>query len=87
LKMKPERIQFGNNLMDELESRIKDLDPKLTKLDLEETMAYMHHIRGKMIAQFYFQDEDPEIWAQVMKMTKCIDTVRELINKQDATAM
>jgi septation ring formation regulator EzrA len=85
--MNQERLQFGRNLMDELEAKLKDLDPNITTLDLEQTIEYMGHIRGKMLAQYYFQNFDEEIKAQIIKMTKCIDAVRELIKTKDASSM
>ena len=87
MHMSQERLEFGKSLIDELERLITTLDPKMTKLDLEETLNYMVHIRGKMFAHYHFFNEQKEIQKQIITMQKCIDTVRKMLDEKNASPM
>lgn len=87
MHMSQERLEFGKSLVEELERLITTLDPRLSKLNLERTLEYMIHIRGKMFAHFYVYGEKEEIQHQIVIMQKCIDTVRKMIKEKDASPM
>lgn len=87
MHMSQEKLNFGRSLIEELERLIGTLDPNLTKLDLERTLEYMVHIRGKMFAHFYVMDQSEEIKKQITMMQNCIDTVRKMLAEKDASPM
>lgn len=81
------KLEFGRSLVEELERLITSLDPRLTKLDLERTLEYMIHIRGKMFEHYYIYGEQTEVKGQIVTMQKCIDTVRKMLDQKNASPM